>query len=220
MVNSFLLGNTMKYLFTIILLFILSGCEFQSPFGPTKEEINLKNKELDTKIQLQKNELNTKKELELAKLESELKKEEILVKKEEISSKNLEISSQNEIIKLSIILLTILIIIIAAALFIYFNNRRKDKLRAYEDNLDKYFRQKERDAKLQIANKIIDTIAQGKLSKEQETRLITALSQEKPVEDFSAKIENLDKENEEILELEFDEDIEKKDKKTKKKKKL
>lgn len=211
--------NSMKYLFITLLLFIFSGCDFQSVFGPSKEEINLKNKELDTKIELQKNELNSKKELELAKLENELKKEEMLVKKEEISSKNLELTSQNEIIKLSLIVVAILIIIISAALFVYFTNRRKDKLRAYEDNLDKYFRQKERDAKLQIANKIIDTIAQGKLSKEQESRLLLALSEEKPSQELSTKIENLDKENDEILELEFDENIEKDDKKEKKKKK-
>mgnify|MGYP000613292447 CR=1 FL=1 len=207
----------MKYFFILLMLFLFSGCELNSLFGPSKEEISLKNKELDTKLELQKNELNSKKELELAKIESELKKEQILVKKEEINSKNLEVNSQNEIIKLSIILSAILIIIISAALFIYFNNRRKDKLRAYEDNLDKYFRQKDRDAKLQIANKIIDTIAQGKLSKEQEIRLIGALSEEKIPQNISSELETLEKNDNEIIQLEFDENKSKKKKKKKKK---
>lgn len=203
----------MRYFYIFFLLFIFSGCEFESPFGPSKKEIDLKTKELDTKIELQKNELNAKKELELAKINSDIKKEEISVKKEEISSKNLALNSQNEIIKLSLILVTILLIISAVGLFIYFSNRRKDKLRAYEDNLEKYYRQKDREAKMQIANKIIDTISSGKLSKEQENRLLLALSEEKNLDSFEKE--------DEILQLEFNEnEVEKtKDKKKKKKKK-
>jgi len=201
----------MQLIFILFISIFFIACEFQSPFSPNKEEINLKNRELDAKIEQQKNELNIKKEIELAKINSEIKKEEILIKKDEISSRNIELDKEYSIIQLSIILLTIVILIISAALFIYFTNRRKDKLRAYEDNLEKYYRQKDREAKLQIANKIVDAISSGKLNKEQESRLLLALSDEPIKKEFPKEI---NQENDEILELPV---IEKKKKKKKKK---
>ena len=69
----------------------------------------------------------------------------------------------------------VLIMVFTFVLFIYYNNKRKDKLRVYEDNLNKYFREKENQAKIEIAGKILDTIASGKLSEEQENRLISSL---------------------------------------------
>ena len=120
----------------------------------------------------------------------------------------MKLNYDNNIVILSIISLTIIIIIIAIALFIYFTNRRKDKLRAYEDNLEKYYRQKDREAKMQIANKIVDTIAKGNLSKAQENQLLQALSESPtPKQEFI-------EEKEDLLELEL---IDKKKKKKKNK---
>lgn len=212
-------------IFFITLFF--SACEVSSIFGPSKNELEMKNKELETKLEYQKSELQNKKELELAKLDSEIKNREIDLKKEEIASKNLSAQANQETTKLIILAIVVVILVIAAGLFFYFNNRRKDKLRAYEDNLEKYFRQKDREAKLQIANKIIDTIASGKLTKEQENRLLVAIS-DKPlpqneIENFIANEEIED----EPLKLDFKEsndsseestDDEKKKKKKKKKK--
>jgi len=127
-----------------------------------------------------------KKELELAKIDSQIKKEKLLLDKYqiEVSAKEKDLqfdlakqendnslSSQKYLIAVA----SFLIIVFTFALFTYYNNRRKDKLRAYQDNLDKYFREKENKAKVEIASKILDTIASGKLNAEQESRLISSL---------------------------------------------
>lgn len=63
-------------------------------------------------------------------------------------------------------------------IFYYFKKRREDKLRAYNDNLQKYFNQKENDARVRIAEKMLDTISSGNLDKSQENQLISAFKGE------------------------------------------
>lgn len=147
----------------------------------------IKSKESDAKIANDKASIDTKKEIELSKIKSDIEKEKLQIQKQKIQSQNIEKDlmyslkkqdSQNTLStqKYLIIFGSIIIIIFSFAIFTYYNNRRKDKLRAYEDNLNKYFREKENQAKIEIANKILDTISSGKLNHEQENRLISALS--------------------------------------------
>ena len=75
-------------------------------------------------------------------------------------------------------------------IYYYFKKRHEDKLRAYHDNLDKYFHQQEMMTKMRIAEKIIDTVASGNLEKEQESELIKALSGNISPSDVSKQIEN------------------------------
>ena len=132
---------------------------------------------------------SSKKEIELAKIQSTLEKEKFNIQKLKLEikgkEKNLEfdllkqennntLSSQKYLLAIA----SFLIVVFTYALFTYFNNRRKDKLRAYQDNLNKYFQEKENKAKVEIASKILDTIASGRLNAEQENRLISSLSGE------------------------------------------
>lgn len=169
----------LPYLFLLFTLLFFSGCEFQNPFQASKQELELKHKELDAKIAQEKEKLSVQKELELAKINTDLEKEKLSSlhkEKEALYQLQLQQKQQElELQKYMILLAALVIIIIAIGLYIYFNNRRKDKLKAYEDNLEKYFKSKENEAKLQIANKIVDTIATGKLSLEQEKQLIANL---------------------------------------------
>jgi len=204
-----------------------AGCELDSVFGPSKKEIELKQrelllkeqelkfnqllrqKELEQKHLLSTQQINaktandlaintSKKEIELAKIKSVIDKEKIELKKHEIEAQNREkdleyslkkqekdlafdLTKQENNNTLStqkyiIIIGSVLVIVFTFLLFTYYNNRRKDKLRAYEDNLDKYFREKENQAKIEIASKILDTIASGKLNEAQENKLISSLS--------------------------------------------
>jgi len=76
-------------------------------------------------------------------------------------------------LKLSLIAMgALLLLIIAFFIYYYFKKRREDKLIAYNDNLDKYFRTKENEARIKIAEKILDTISSGKLSDTHEAKLI------------------------------------------------
>ena len=164
---------------SVIFTLLLTGCEFENPLKPSKAELQLKQKELDTKLAQEKQKLDVQKELELAKINTDFQKEKLAsLYKEKEARYQLQLQEKQQELELQryIILLTALvIIIIAIGVYIYFNNRRKDKLKSYEDNLEKYFKNKEEQNKLQIANKIIDTIATGKLSLEQEKRLIANL---------------------------------------------
>ena len=205
-----------KFLLPIITLFFFYGCELESPFKPSKDELALQEKQIDAKIAQDKEKLLINKELELAKIQSEVEKEKIIStnKKDDNNFKLSTLKSQQEIEiqKYYILLLAVVIIIATIGLYIYFNNRRKDKLRAYEDNLEKYFRAKENEAKLQITNKVLDLISSGKLSDAQETKLIKAINEgTKKASKKLAKIEQ----NEEIYDLEIIEDS-KESKKTKK----
>jgi len=76
-------------------------------------------------------------------------------------------------LKLAIVAMgALLLLIIAFFVYYYFKKRREDKLIAYNDNLDKYFRAKENETRVKIAEKILDTISSGKLSEGHEARLI------------------------------------------------
>ena len=121
-------------------------------------------------------------EIELAKIKSSIEKEKIVYQNKE-KDLTYDLKKQESLNSLStqkyiIVFASILVLVLLVILFIYYNNRRKDKLRAYEDNLDKYFREKENQARLEIANKVLDTIANGNLTHAQENRLISALNSE------------------------------------------
>ena len=210
----------------MLLSIFFTGCELNEIFGPSKKEIELKErtlalkeqeikfnqllkqKDLESSLALKKSELEQKqlinlkqseakianekavldsnKEIELSKINSTLEKAKLKIEEQKVLIQNKEKELKYELAKQKednssttqkyiIIFGSVLIIILSFALFTYYNNRRKDKLRAYEDNLNKYFRDKENQAKIEIASKVLDTIASGKLNTEQENRLITSL---------------------------------------------
>jgi len=120
--------------------------------------------------------------LEKIKLEAQAEKEKLLLaqakEKEAFEAKLREIEHQDsmEIKRYLLLILFFMLIIGSYFIYLYFKRRHDDKLRAYQDNLDKYFHQQENMAKMRIAEKIIDTVASGKLEKDQERELIKALS--------------------------------------------
>ncbi len=164
-----------------------------------KEEANRQKEILLTKMQerveklaLQQAKTQKEKEIELAKIKAQqalalsrleqkykLKELELKSKKEAVELENQKLIAQKELeLKKEFLLFSLigfLLILAAALVILYMYKKRQDKLIAYRDNLDKYFRAKEREAKVAIANKIIDTIAEGKLTPQQEQRLLGVL---------------------------------------------
>ncbi len=120
--------------------------------------------------------------LEKIKLEAQAEKEKMLLaqakEKEMFEAKLRDLERQDamEIKRYLLLILFILLVIASYFIYLYFKRRHDDKLKAYQDNLDKYFHQQENMTKMRIAEKIIDTVASGKLAKEQESELIKALS--------------------------------------------
>ena len=138
-------------------------------------EINMK-KELAS--------IDREKEYELAKLDSKLQMQRLLLEKElaleQFKQDNLIRESEEAISQQRYLLFyaTVIIIILAGAIYYFMKRRREDKLRAYNDNLEKYFQNKQNDSRVKIAEKIIDTIATGKLNSQQEAQLIQAINSE------------------------------------------
>jgi len=163
----------MKFIYTFFLLFSFTACDLLD-----SNDIKLKKIEaqatkdmatLQTKKELAT--INKETELEKIRLQSELKKENFAQTLQLQTQKN-EIKSQQYMM----ILIALVIIIISFFIFYYFKKRHENQLKAYEDNLKKYLQQKENDSRNKIAEKLIDTIASGKINKEQEATLLTALS--------------------------------------------
>ena len=138
------------------------------------------NREKLAQIEAQKDiaKINKDRDIETLKLKNELEKEKLIQQKLQaqallLQTKELQEAQDALNLKVYIIIFIAFIILIASFFtYYYYKRRREDKLRAYNDNLDKYFRAKENEARVKIAEKILDTVASGNLSREHESRLI------------------------------------------------
>ncbi len=185
----------MKFIILLSFILLFSACNLTE----SKEDIAAKKveekKAFEEKIadakEVQLKKIDAQKEQELARINSQttlatLEKEQLLEKikleaqaeKEAFEAKLRELERQDamELKRYLLLILFLLLVIISYFVYLYFKRRHDDKLRAYQDNLDKYFHQQENMTKMRIAEKIIDTVASGKLEKEQESELIKALS--------------------------------------------
>jgi len=198
----------MKYTYLLLLLFVFNGCDlletqeeknqkienqkvaFEKKVAQTKE-IQLKKLSAQTQKELaileSKKELaniEKEKELEKIKLQTELEKQKIVLDMEKEKAIFEQKMSQNEQInnmelkRYLVLVFGLFVLVGSFFIFYYFKKRREDKLRAYNDNLQKYFNQKENEARVKIAEKMLDTIASGHLDKAQENQLISAFKGE------------------------------------------
>ena len=168
---------------------ILGGCsgdgnggfDVKEPLQPqrTKYRTFISDEELKTQKELALIEAN--KSIALGKIESEAKLKELQLQKEKelalLKEKErlLVIEHRQAMARYALLGGILLAVLLGAALLWYLDKRRKDKLKAYEDNLKKYFHQKELDARTKIAEKILDTVANTELGMDQKAKLIEAL---------------------------------------------
>jgi len=186
----------MKLILLCTLIFLFTACNNGESKEKQKEikignskEVQLKNIDAQKEQELAKIASQTtlaklKKEQLLAqiKLNAKAQKEKLLLEQAkektafEAKLREREHQDAMEIKRYIFFLLFFILVMISYFIYLYFKHRHDDKLRAYQDNLDKYFHQQENLAKMKIAEKIIDTVASGKLAKEQEKELIKALN--------------------------------------------
>ncbi|MEN8146526.1 MAG: hypothetical protein ABFR02_02775 [Campylobacterota bacterium] len=134
-----------------------------------QKEIAKINKERD--VELQKMEQDTK----LAELKTQ---NEMAVKEHNLSTfvKESEFAFKNStliVIALGSIALLVLVLYI-------FRKRREDKLKMHENELQKEMFIREKELQVKMAEKILDTIASGKLSEEREQHLLETLDKTTP----------------------------------------
>ncbi len=184
----------MKYMFMIFIMFSLSACQLfedSKELQEKKQELALKtlqaqqDKDL-ANLEMQQSLVIIEKEklLELQKLQNEIKAQELNTNSEaelELIKQKVTLQESNNTLdfqKYLLMFLALLLIVISGFIFYYFKKKRENELRAYEDNLKKYFYHKENEARLKIADKILDTLKGGDLSKENEQKLINAFTKE------------------------------------------
>jgi len=194
----------MKYILMIFMMFSLTACQLfedSKELKEQKQELALKTlqaqqeKDLAT-LEMQKSLATIEKEktLELQKLQNEIKSKELSTNSEaelELIKQKVTLQQSNNSLdfeKYLLMFLALLLIVIAGFIFYYFKKKREDELRAYEDNLKKYFYHKENEARLKIADKILDTLKGGDLSQENEQKLINAFAKDQHDYDDDAEI--------------------------------
>lgn len=195
-------------LIVLIFILLLSGCDLLESQADKEQKVALEKAAFEQKvqeskeIQLKKLSAQTQKELaileskkELAQIEkakelekirmqAELEKQKITMQQEkekalfEQKMQQREQMNNMELKRYFILLLGLFIVVSLFFIFYYFKKRREDKLLAYNDNLQKYFHHKENEARVKIAEKMLDTIGSGSLDKNQENQLISAFSGE------------------------------------------
>ncbi len=131
--------------------------------------------------------IEKERQVERLALENELKKEQLAKERakelELIRQKTVLVEAEKalELKKYIFALAALLLLIVAFFIYYYLKRKREDKLIAYNDNLKKYFQYKESETRTRIAEKVLDTIAEGKLSKEDQVNLIKAISSTTPM---------------------------------------
>ena len=155
----------MKLLILITITLFFSACNI----GETQQELEAKLAQSKA-IELKK--IDANKELEKEKIVVQGKKDKTLL---EMQMMQMQHDNNTEIERYILIMAFFLLLIISFFIYYFFKKRHEDKLRSYQDNLEKYFHQQENMTRMRIAEKIIDSVASGKLDKNQENELIKAL---------------------------------------------
>ena len=184
----------LKNILILLILFSCTACQLfeDSPeLQEKKQALALKKLQVEQEkelaaLQMQESLAKIEKEkiLQLQKMKNEIKEKEFDTNSEkelELIKQKLALQESNNTLSLQIYLLALigLVVIVIAFFVLYFLKRkREDELRAYNDNLKKYFYIKENESRLKIAQKILDTIAEGDLSSENQKKLINVFSRE------------------------------------------
>lgn len=191
--NTFM-KSILKINIIIFVLFSFNACQLfeDSPELQEKKQV-LELKKLEVvqakelaSLQMQESLATIEKEkvLALQKLQNDLKEKELSTNSEkelELIKQKLALQQSNNNLSFQMyffVFLAIVLAIITFFIFYFLKRKREDELRAYNDNLKKYFYFKENESRMKIAEKILNTLCEGDLSKENEQKLINAFAAE------------------------------------------
>ncbi len=140
--------------------------------------------------------IESQKQIEIGRMDQAVRLKELeLQKQKEIESMKLQaIEAERDreyAFKRNMLLLAaLLILVMSYGLYVLLKRRHENKLRAYNDNLKKYFEEKERRDRMHLAEKIIDKIADGNTPSAQEQKLIEILRGVSSEPDDPPRIDN------------------------------
>ncbi len=156
----------------------------QNPNGPYGTRAQEKSDKIETaKIQAEAQKeiakINRDRDIEVQKLisQTDVQKADInkAVAMEEVQTKKTAIANEHESSTYILMLIGAALLLLFLFLFYYTGKNRKAKLKMHEDDLMYKLRVQEQEMKMKMAEKMLDSITSGKLSPEQENRLIETL---------------------------------------------
>jgi hypothetical protein len=186
----------MKQIFLVLFsLLLLGGCGEgsrqqqpylmgQNPKGPYGTQTQERSEKIETaKIQAQTQKeiarINKERDVEVQKLISQTDVTKAGINKEvameEVRTKKSAIEKEHESSLYVLIVIAAALTLLFLFLFYYTGRNRKARLKMHEDELMYKLRLQEQELKMKMAEKMLDSIASGKLSPEQENRLIETL---------------------------------------------
>jgi len=183
-----------RVLFGTVLVLLLAGCGEgskqqpylmgQNPNGPYAAGIQARSEKVETaKIQADAQKeiarINKERDIEVQKLIAQTDVTKAGINKEvameEVETKKTAIEKKHEYSTHLLWLFGVALALIFLFLFYYTGKNRKERLKKHEDELMAKMRLQEQEMKMRMAEKMLDSLASGKLSPEQENRLIEAL---------------------------------------------
>ena len=186
----------MKQLFlTLLSVLLLAGCGEdtkqqqpylmgQNPKGPYGAQVQARSEKIETaKIQAQTQKeialINKERDIEVQKLigQTDVTKAGISkeVAMEEVKTKQTAIEKEHESSTYMFFLIAAALLLLFLFLFYYTGKNRKAQLKMHEDELSFKLRVQEQEMKMKMAEKMLESITSGRLSPEQENRLIETL---------------------------------------------
>jgi len=185
----------MRGLFFGLIVLLLAGCGDsdtqqqpylmgQNPKGPYAVQTRERSEKVETaKIQAEAQKeiavINKERDIEVQKLisQSDVAKADITreVAMEEVQTKKIAIEKKHEEATYFLWLIGGTLLLLFWFLFYYTGKNRKARLKIHEDELLYKLRAQEQEMKMKMAEKMLDSITSGKLSPEQENRLIETL---------------------------------------------
>ena len=182
-------------LFGTAILLLLAGCGEgtskqqpylmgQNPKGPYSAQIRARSDKVETaKIQAE-----TQKEIALINKERDIEVQKLIAQSdvtraginkevaiEEVQTKRTAIEKEHEHVTYLLWLIGGALVMLFGFLFYHTGKNRKERLKVHEDELLYKLRLQEQEMKMKMAEKMLDSITSGKLSPEQENRLIETL---------------------------------------------
>jgi len=181
-----------RLLFGLLTVFLLAGCGEgnrqqpylmgQNPKGPyaaqeRSEKIETAKIQADTQKEIAR--INKERDIEVQKLisETDVAKADLnkAVAMEEVQTKKTAIEKEHEYSTYLLLLFGAGLALLFLFLFYYTAKNRKARLKMHEEEMMYKLRVQEQEMKMKMAEKLLESIGSGKLSPEQENRLIETL---------------------------------------------
>lgn len=183
-----------RLLFGFLSVLLLTGCGEgsrqqpylmgQNPKGPYAAQVQERSEKIETvKIQADAQKeiarINKERDIEVQKLisETDVAKADInkAVAMEEVQTKKTAIEKEYEYSTYLLLLFGAGLALLFFFLFYYTAKNRKARLKIHEEEMAYKLRVQEQEMKMKMAEKLLESIGSGKLSPEQENRLIETL---------------------------------------------